>query len=195
LNYEECIVNTEWITREDTYNLIIGGITGVKSVNNKRSLFKKKTEPVFAFKKDMPVQKQRYFRTNLTWQEIIDNYRVGLNVNNPELRDIYNQIFATQCIGISEQLTKMWNDQRFHNEAIKYFESYKKEGEGKMKLVKGSMLNTLEAIAEARKQLDALPQDTVVVITKKMQKYFTHEPIYSVYATLGGLEAGQIIES
>ncbi len=62
-----------------------------------------------------------------------------------------------------------------------------------MRLIKGSILNAIEALATARQQLDALPQNTIVVITKTVNE--TANPVYTVYATLGGLEAGQIRES
>ncbi len=62
-----------------------------------------------------------------------------------------------------------------------------------MKYTKGSMTNALEAIAEARKQLDALPQNTLVIITKTVKD--DANPTYDVYVTLGGLHNGKIIES
>ena len=58
-----------------------------------------------------------------------------------------------------------------------------------MKYIKGSITNALDAIAEAKKQLD---QNTLVVITKQSGK---GNPIYVVYATQGELESGQIRES
>lgn len=57
----------------------------------------------------------------------------------------------------------------------------------------GGFVNALQALAEARKMLDALPQNTVVIITKTVHEKAS--PTYDVYATLGGLEAGQIKES
>ena len=62
-----------------------------------------------------------------------------------------------------------------------------------MRYVNGGFVNKLQAIAEASRELDALPQNTVVVITKTTTE--KANPTYSVYATLGGLEAGQIRES
>jgi len=62
-----------------------------------------------------------------------------------------------------------------------------------MEFKNGGFLNALQALAEARKQIDALPQNTVVAISKV---YFTpNTPTYEVYATLGSVEDGKVIES
>ena len=62
-----------------------------------------------------------------------------------------------------------------------------------MRLVKSSILNQIEALAEAGAQLRALPQNIVVVITKEAKD--NSNPTYAVYAALGGLVNGQIAES
>ena len=62
-----------------------------------------------------------------------------------------------------------------------------------MYLIKSGLLNTLEAIAAARVTLDALPQNTLIVITKTVHD--NANPTYDVYGTLGGLVNGQIQEA
>lgn len=63
-----------------------------------------------------------------------------------------------------------------------------------MTFITGGLLNGLQAIAEARKQLDALPQNTVVIIAKVY--YTPNSPVYEVYATLGSVnEDGEIVKS
>ena len=62
-----------------------------------------------------------------------------------------------------------------------------------MTVIKTGMVNALEALAEARKALDALPQGTVVVIQKAYWEGKT--PTYTVFGTLGTMLDGKIVEA
>jgi hypothetical protein len=63
----------------------------------------------------------------------------------------------------------------------------------KVRYTAGGFVNPLDAIAEARKQIAAVPRNTVVIITKTITE--NPNPTYDVYAMQGVLEAGQIRES
>lgn len=60
-----------------------------------------------------------------------------------------------------------------------------------LRLIKGSILNTIQVDAEVNA---ALKENTLVVVTKKGTQERADSPVYEVYACQGDLVGGQIKE-